>query len=132
MFVALLLCLVGIAVAQRPVPCSTPTQWEGRVYDTNDEQNFRVQGRLTYDAQGHRERFLDEIEQGSLDESFDTITLFDLQVEYVFNFRARNCTRRAVTRPWRNFGINPNDTSYGEAYIGSSAIPGASVLTTIW
>ena len=54
------------------------------------------------------------------------------KVEFIYNFRARNCTRREITRPWRDFGIRANDTSYGEAYIGTSALPGAGILVTIW
>jgi hypothetical protein len=132
MLSVLLLCLIGITVAQRPIPCTTPPQWEGRIYDVNEQQRFRLNGRLSYDATYHRERILDEVDEGSQEDFFDTLLLFDSQVEFIFSFRARNCTRRPVTRPWRDFGIRPNDTSYGEAYIGSSAVPGAGLLVTIW
>jgi len=132
MFAVFLLCLIGIAVAQRPLPCTTPPQWEARVFDVNEQQRFTVEGRLTYDATYRRERFAEELDEASGTDYFDTISLFDLKVEFVFNYRARNCTRREITRAWRNFSINPNDTSYGEAYIGSSVFPGSGVLVTIW
>ncbi len=132
MFAALLLCLIGIAVAQQPVPCTTPPQWEARLFDSNEQQGYTVEGRLSYDSTYHRERLADEVDQGSQESFYDTLALFDLQVEFVYNFRARNCTRRQITRPWRDFGIRANATSYGEAYIGSSAVPGAGVLVTIW
>ena len=35
-------------------------------------------------------------------------------------------------RPFRDFGIPPNATFYGENYVGSSAVPGANLLTTVW
>jgi hypothetical protein len=132
MFAALLLCLVGIVVAQRPIPCTTPPQWEGRFFDINEQRQFEVEGRITYDSVYQRERVAEEVAEGSADDFYDVISLFELKVEFVFNFRARNCTRREITRPWRDFGIRANDTSYGEAYIGSSAFPGAGVLVTIW
>lgn len=132
MLVALVLCLVGIAVAQRPVPCTSPPQWQARFFDSNEQQRFGVQGRLTYDSTYHRERILDEVEAGTQDDFYDTIALFDLKVEFAYNFKARNCSRRPITREWRDFGIRGNDTSYGEAYIGSSALPGSGVLVTLW
>jgi hypothetical protein len=132
MLAALLLFLVGIAVAQRPHPCTAPPQWEGRIFDINEEQKFSVEGRLSYDATYHRERLIDEVDDITGEDFYDVITLFDLQVEFAYNFKARNCTRRPITRPWRDFGIRANDTSYGEAYIGSSGFPGAGVLVTIW
>jgi hypothetical protein len=132
MFAALLICLVAFAAAQRPVPCTTPPQWEGRVFDIDEPIGWTVRGRLSYDSPNHRERFLSEFEEGSLDDFYETLALFDLRVEFIYNFRARNCTRREITRPWRDFGIRANDTSYGEAYIGSSAFPGSGVLATIW
>jgi len=132
MIAILLLCLVGVAVAQQPLPCTSPPQWQARIYDSDPLRQFAVQARLTYDETYHRERVVEEVEQGTQDDTFDTIALFDLQVEFVYNFRARNCTRRPLTRPWRDFGIRANATSYGEAYVGSSAVPGAGILATLW
>lgn len=132
MLAVLLLCLVAATFAQRPQPCITPPQWEGRVFDVNEEERWMVRGRLSYDSTGHRERFIEEFQEGREDDFFDTVALFDLKVEFIYNFRARNCTRREITRPWHDFGIRSNDTSYGEAYLGSSAVPGANLLTTIW
>jgi hypothetical protein len=132
MFAILLLCLVGLTLAQQPVPCTSPSQWEARLFDTNEEQNLVVVGRLSYDATYHRERIIDEVDEGTQVDNYDTVALFDLKVEFIYNFKARNCTRREITRAWRDFGVRANDTSYGEAYIGSSAVPGANVLVTIW
>jgi hypothetical protein len=132
MLVALLFCLVAIAAAQQPIPCITPPQWEGRVFDINEQQKFAVEGRLSYDSSFHRERLIDEVDEGTQDDFYDTISLFDLKVEFIYNFKARNCTRREITRPWRDFGIRPDARSYGEAYLGSSVFPGTGLLITIW
>ena len=132
MYAVLVLCLIGMAVAQRPVPCTTPPQWEARFYEVDEQQKFTVQGRLSYDSVYHRERIADEVEQGTSDDFYEVLRLFDSRIEFVYNFRARNCTRREITRAWRDFGIRANDTSYGEAYVGSSAVPGAGILVTLW
>ena len=132
MLAILLLGLVAVTLAQQPVPCTSPPQWEARIFDSNEEQKFDVFGRYSYDAVYHRERLIDEVDQGTQEDNYDTVSLFDLQTEFIYNFKSRNCSRRPITRAWRNFAINPNDTSYGEAYLGSSAVPGANILVTIW
>jgi hypothetical protein len=132
MLVAAFVCLIAVTLAQRPAPCTTPPQWEANLYDYNQEAKFAVQGRLSYDSTYHRERLVEEVEQGTQDDYFDTLALFDSKVEFIYNFKTRNCSRQEITRPWRDFGIQPDATSYGEAYIGSSAFPGTGVLITIW
>lgn len=132
MFVIFALCLVGITVAQRPVPCTTPNQWEARIHDVDEQQHWRVDGRISYDAIYQRERVQDEVDEATSSDFFDVISLFDAKIEYVYNYRARNCSRREITRQWRDFGIRPNATSYGEAYAGSSSYPNSGVLVTIW
>ncbi|CAF3272867.1 unnamed protein product [Rotaria socialis] len=132
MLVALVLCLVGIAAAQVPAPCTSPPQWEGRVFEINEEQKFSLGGRLSYDSLYHRDRFVEEVDEGGEQNVYDRLSLYDQKIEYVYNFKARNCTRQPLTRPWRDFGIRPTDTSYGEAYIGSSAAADTGLLVTIW
>jgi hypothetical protein len=128
----LVLFLLGFAAAQVPVPCVTPPQWEGRLFEVNEQQQYMVRGRLSYDSLYHRERFVDEVDAGGQESFYDTIALFDAQVEYVYDFRARNCTRRPLNRPWRDFGVRPNSTSFGEGYVGTSAVPGAGILVSLW
>lgn len=132
MYAILALCFIGIVVAQAPVPCTTPSQWEATFFDISEQQRTFVRGRLSYDATYHRERVVEEVDVGRSEDYYDIIALFDSQLEFIYNFRARNCTRRPLTRAWRDFGIRANATSYGEAYIGSSALPGSSILTTLW
>jgi hypothetical protein len=132
MLAIILVCLVAFVAAQQPVPCTTPPQWEANIFDYNEQRQFRVRGRLTYDAAYRRERLIEEVDVASEDNSYDVIALFDAQVEYVYDFKARNCTRRRLERPWRNFGIPADDRSLGEGYIGSSAAPGLGLLVTLW
>jgi hypothetical protein len=132
MHAILALCLLGFVAAQVPVPCTTPPQWEGRLFEVNEQEQFMVRGRLSYDSLYHRERFVDEVDVGRQESFYDTIALFDSQVEYIYDFRARNCTRRPLTRPWRDFGIRPDARSMGEAYVGTSALPSSGILVTLW
>jgi hypothetical protein len=132
MLAILLLCLVGIAVAQQPVPCTSPPQWEGRIFDSNEQRKAFLHGRLSYDAVYHRTRIVESIEQGTEVIGYDILNLFDAKIEFVYDLKAGNCTRRAITTPWRDFGILPDARSYGEAYLGSSALPDTGLLITIW
>jgi hypothetical protein len=132
MFVVLSLCLISIAIAQKPTPCTSPPQWEGRIYDSNEQQNFLVRGRFTYDSVYHRERLIEDVEEGSQENFYDTIALFDGRIEFVYDLRAHNCSRRQITRPWPNFAIPADARSYGEAYLGSSAFPDTGLLVTVW
>ena len=38
LFAALVLCLVGITLAQEPRPCTSPPKWEGRIFDFKEEE----------------------------------------------------------------------------------------------
>ena len=132
MFAILVLCFVALAAAQEPHPCTSPPQWEANIFDYNQQQKFMVRGRLSYDAVYRRERIIEEVSFGSQGDAFDVVALFDSQTEYIYDFKARNCTRRRIERPWRDFGIPQDARSFGEGYIGSSAAPGLGLLVTIW
>ncbi|CAF4316606.1 unnamed protein product, partial [Adineta steineri] len=106
--------------------------WEETVFDSNEQEKLVVQGRLSYDARNHRERILEKIAIGHQNNSYDRIALFDSQIEYIYDFNAQNCTRRSLTRSWRDFGIRSDAQSYGEAYVGTAVIPGLGLLVTMW
>lgn len=120
MFAFFILCLVSITVAQPLKPCTSPQQWEAFIYDVNEHESLTVRGQLSYDAINHRERILEEVDIGQQNNSYDRIALFNEKIEYVYDFKANNCTRQPLIRPWRDFAIPPNAQSLGEAYVGSS------------
>lgn len=78
-------------------------------------------------------RRIEFFEEGQEKDAFDLLVLHKLNVEYVYNFKTKNCTKYSPLRhEWRDFGI-PKDAKYiGDAYIGSSGIPRAGLLTTFW
>jgi hypothetical protein len=132
MLAILLLCLVGVALSQQPAPCITPAQWEANIFDVNESQGFMVRARLSYDATFHREHVVEEVDVRRQDSFYEVLALFDAQIEYVYDFKFRNCSHRRLDRPWRDFGVPPNAVSFGEGYVGTSAIPGAGVLVSLW
>ena len=132
MYTLLLVCLLGVVIAQPPQPCTTPPSWEANIYESNEQQKFVVRGRLSYDSTYRRERLIEDVLDGTSETFYDVLALYDSQIEFVYNFKSRNCSRRAITRPWRDFGIPDDARSYGEAYIGTSALPGLGLLVTMW
>lgn len=132
MFTILLLCLIGMTVAQTPRPCTSPPQWEGRLMDSNEQQRASLQGKVSYDATYHRVRVIEDIHVGEEDLAFDVLTLYDARVEFLYNLKYGNCSRRTVNEPWADFGIPVDAQSLGEAYLGSSAIPNGGLLVTMW
>lgn len=132
MLAIFLVCLVGFAAAQQPRPCVSPSQWEGRVFDSNEKQRASLRGRISYDAIYHRTRLIDNVETSTTQISNDILSLYESRIEFVFDLKTHTCTRRPITQPWRDFGILPDAVSLGEAYLGASAFPDASLLVTIW
>ena len=132
MFAILLFCLIATTVAQQPQPCTSPPQWEGRIFDSNEKQRATVQGRVSYDATYHRIRTIEDVHVGDEDLAFDILTLYDAKVEFLYDLKYQNCSRRTVTEPWEDFGILSDAQSLGEAYLGSSAVPNGGLLVTMW
>lgn len=58
--------------------------------------------------------------------------MYSENIKYTYDKKARKCTKQPIDKPWKDFGIPANATSMGENYIGSSAIPNGSLLTTMW
>jgi hypothetical protein len=129
--VALLLSVSAI-LAQTPVPCTSPPQWSARVFQYDEETQFFSRAYLAYDSIYKRERIIDEYILQNDREAFDVLRIFNSNIEYVYDFRNKTCKNQPISRPWRDFAIPANASSYGESYIGSSAIPNANVLTTSW
>ena len=128
----LLGCLVGVGLGQVPRPCVSPPQWEARIFSYNEGQSFMVTARLTYDSVYQRVRILEDIQVGRDESFFEVIRLFQGKLEFTIDLKTRNCSRTTLSRPWRDIGIFPDATSFGEAYVGSSASPGDGLLVTIW
>ncbi|CAF4504372.1 unnamed protein product, partial [Rotaria sp. Silwood2] len=110
MFLVILMSLVGVVVTQQPRPCVSPSQWEARIVDHINNEKITVQGKLSYDSLYQRERFIEEVVVGD-DYYYETIALFQAQLEFVINLTARNCSRLPLTRPWRDFAIRPDARS---------------------
>ena len=77
------------------------------------KNNLCLRGHLAYDSVYKRERIIEESILGSDKEAFDTLYLYNTQIQYVFNLNTRQCQKQPLTRQWRDIGINPNSTSFG-------------------
>jgi hypothetical protein len=129
------LCLIvcfSSVLAQKPTPCQTPPQWEARYTGYDSVKKDYVRAHLTYDAVYKRERVIEERVLGSDKEFYDVLYLHNQGIEYRVDLKTKNCTKQSITRPWVNFGIPANATSFGESYLGSSAVPNANVLASLW
>jgi hypothetical protein len=126
------LYLFGIAVAQVPRPCTSPSRWEALVHSTNPKLNADLRGRLSYDSVYQRTRILQEVKVGTTETYYDIITLYETKLIYFINVKNGNCSHFSFDQPWRDFGVQPDARSRGEAYIGSSNVPNTSLLVTIW
>ena len=91
-----------------------------------------IRGHIFYDAIYTRERIIEEEQLGRDHEALDNLYLYKDQIHYEFNLRTKQCRKQPLERPWRNYSIPLNATNHGEVYIGSSGIPQANVLTTLW
>jgi hypothetical protein len=111
---------------------TSPPQWEGRIFDSNEQRKATLRGRVSYDSVYHRVRIVESIDDAGEEAAFDVLTLADAKIEFIYNLRFNNCTRRVVNDPWRDFGILPDAQPLGEAYLGTSALPSGGLLITIW
>lgn len=99
-------------------------------YDNSKLETVRA--RISYDAVYQRERIIEEYRLNTTQGAVDVIYLHKQDIMYVYDLKQKTCQRKASDRPWREFGIPKNATSLGESFIGSSSIPKANLLTTVW
>ncbi|XP_064603712.1 mammalian ependymin-related protein 1-like [Liolophura sinensis] len=127
----ILVVFVGLAYGQVPTPCETPTIWEAREAEVDRADNFERFAKISYDEVNRRIRRIEELDIGSDKDYYDELFLFDEFRMYRLNLRTRQCNVTGLSRPWHPYGIPPEATFDGEAYIGASAT-NEGVLVTRW
>lgn len=130
-----LLCValvIASVACQNPKPCETPEQWEGKHHKYDHARKEMLRGHISYDAKYQRDRFIEEFEEGQDKEAFDIMQLHKEKLGYMYNFKTKECKKFTLDHEFRDFGIPGNAESIGESYIGSSGIPHAGLLTTLW
>ena len=128
----LVFCLVNLAVAQVPRPCTSPPQWEARIYSRSEQRELTVNARLSYDSVYQRVRVLQDMQIGDVNTQNDIIRLFQSKIEFSVDTKTGNCSRIPLARPWRDIGVLLDAQSLGETYIGSSAFPCSGIRVTLW
>ena len=88
--------------------------------------------RFYYDAIYKRDRIIEDEKFSDDEESYDVLSLYNNQTQYVVNLKTKECRKLPLTRPWVDFGVSQNATFLGESYLGSSAVTNGSLLVTIW
>ena len=96
--IAVLVLSISYAIAQKP--CVTPVQWEGRIYESDDNRGFRSAGNFSYDSTGKQTRFIDEVRDGRFEDVFDVLRLWNQKIEYRFDLRRKFCTKNPLNEPW--------------------------------
>ncbi|XP_065184344.1 mammalian ependymin-related protein 1-like [Sycon ciliatum] len=127
----LALCVAG-AFAQIPIRCTSPTAWEGRLFEVNPSRRFERFARIAYDASNERVAIREEVIEGETREFYEEIFIHRAEVGYRINGRTRQCEKFALKEPFRYIQVPENATSYGEAYVGSSSVAGAGTLVNLW
>ncbi|PFX23310.1 mammalian ependymin-related protein 1-like [Stylophora pistillata] len=125
------LLLVALVNAQRPVPCETPPEWNGRQMTIDPEKKFAVFARISYDAPNERINIVEEVDIYQKEKKFyEYIILFKEGIMYQIELstkRTGKCEKKKLSEPFHKFKIPDNATAIGEATIGSNALPGAGV-----
>jgi hypothetical protein len=71
-------CLITVAVAQVPRPCTSPPQWEVRIHSSYEQQKLTASAKLSYDSVYQRVRILEDIQFGNDDDYYNIIRLFPM------------------------------------------------------
>jgi len=130
-----IICSVFLLVltnAQVPRPCTSPPQWEGRVHTYNRHLDAELTGRLSYDSVNRRTRVLQDTKVGHTETFYNIITLYDIHVSFYIDLKTGRCAQLRNDETWRDYGIQPDAKFLGQAYLGSSGLPDASLLVTRW
>ncbi|XP_066282340.1 mammalian ependymin-related protein 1-like [Branchiostoma lanceolatum] len=125
---------VSVAYSQVLEPCAAPPLWEARVSRIDPEKRFSERARMSYDATNRRVRRIEEVNLLEEKDFYDVLYIHNTEpgTEYRLNLKTKECEKREMSEPWREFQVPPNATFLGESYIGTGAVPGAGVLTELW
>ncbi len=75
--------------------------FENKGFD-RDRQS-RTRAKLSYDSIYKRVRVIEEYTLSSEDDFYDVLSLYNQNIEYVFNLKTKVCTKQPITRQWREY-----------------------------
>lgn len=132
LLVALSVARADVEVGDKPVPCSSPQQWEAKYFSYDEVKHGHAMGKMTYDAINQRERFTETVEMGCKEDKFDILYLHNQGVEYVLNLKTKKCIKRPINKPWIDFGIPKDSTFITSTVLGSLAVQDANLKVDLW
>lgn len=127
-----LFCMFGTIQCQVPKPCISPPQWEGRIHTSNPHLDAELTARLSYDSIYRRTRVLQNTSVGHTETFYDIITLYDAHTSFYIDLKTGLCSPLRNEQSWYDYGIQLDAKFLGTSYLGSSALPDASLLVTRW
>ena len=71
-------------------PCSTPPQWEARLFEYDPVQGDSIRAHFSYDSVYKRERSIEEFRLGQEDDFYDVLRLWNTNTEYQFNLKTKS------------------------------------------
>ncbi|XP_041351366.1 ependymin-like [Gigantopelta aegis] len=125
------LCVVFVA-AQKPHPCESPKQFEGRFGRFDRVRKLEVFGKFAYDDINRRYREFEFIQTGSKSEFYDKLFLHNEGFEYSMNLRTRICNKTAITWPFRPYAVPPDANFRGTSVLGPSNLGRQHVTINIF
>ncbi|XP_041354557.1 mammalian ependymin-related protein 1-like [Gigantopelta aegis] len=112
-----------IVFGQKPHPCESPKQFEGRFNVFDPDKHVYVIGRMFYDDTGRRFREIEEVDIRGGRDYYDRLYLHNLNLEYSLNLKTRKCNVTTLTRPFVPMAV-PLDARYlTSVTIGASGLP---------
>ncbi|KAK3611475.1 hypothetical protein CHS0354_032756 [Potamilus streckersoni] len=119
----LLLSVIVYTAAQVVQPCNSPPQWEGRVAAGDRQLKFSEYARISYDETDQRVRVIEERDEGSEKDFYDTLYLHNVGLKYQLNLVTKKCNITTLNEPFRTRGVPPFARFLFTGTIGAAGIP---------
>ncbi|KAK3792910.1 hypothetical protein RRG08_033761 [Elysia crispata] len=129
MLALLCLALVAGTMAQVPVTCPGPKQFEGRFRRYERDQGGRgmVKGFIGYDETQRRIRVIEEQREQKEDSAYEYLIIHEQNIEYRVDLHTRKCNITQPREPFRPIGVPPDSKFLYEGVIGAAGVAGETV-----
>ena len=101
------------------------------VVETNDVQNYRLEGYLSYDATNRRQRFIWRETKNNQVQEYERLFLEKQNVLYQYNIITKTCSQ-IQNFEWKAYDVPKDSTFIGASYIGAAAVPNGNLVTNTW
>merc|ERR1712168_120252 len=127
MYLVLVLALAVGALAQVPVTCPGPKQFEGRFRRFDRERKYEVQGAIIYDGDLKKVREFEDESIAGNKQVLLKLKLYNENKEYVLDLKTRKCNVSAPHHGFHPYGVPPGSVFKADAIVGASGVTGESL-----